>query len=205
VEDRRFARHRGLDPEGIGRALLVNLRAGEVRQGGSTLTQQLVKSYFLDSRRTFGRKFTEAAMALLLEWHYDKEEILTAYINEVYMGQDGPRAIHGFGLASAFYFGKPLLELDAAETATLVAIVRGPSYYNPWRHPQRVRDRRDLVLQILAEQGVVEPRLQKKPLRGRSACAAVPWPGPASSRLFSAWCDGSSGETIATRTSIPQD
>jgi penicillin-binding protein 1B len=156
VEDRRFARHRGLDPEGIGRALLVNLRAGEVRQGGSTLTQQLVKSYFLDSRRTWGRKFTEAAMAMLLEWRYEKEEILTAYINEVYMGQDGPRAIHGFGLASAFYFGKPLLELDAMETATLVTIVRGPSYYNPWRHPVRVRERRDLVLQILAEQGVIE-------------------------------------------------
>jgi penicillin-binding protein 1B len=156
VEDRRFARHRGLDPGGIGRAFLVNLRAGEVRQGGSTLTQQLVKSYFLDSRRTWGRKFTEAAMALLLEWHYDKEDILTAYINEVYMGQEGPRAIHGFGLASAFYFGKPLLELDAAETATLVAIVRGPSYYNPWRNPQRVRERRDLVLQILADQGGID-------------------------------------------------
>ncbi|MFU8897243.1 MAG: penicillin-binding protein 1B, partial [Gammaproteobacteria bacterium] len=157
VEDRRFARHHGLDPEGIGRALLVNLRAGEVRQGGSTLTQQLVKSYFLDSRRTWGRKFTEAAMALLLEWRYDKQDILTAYINEVYMGQDGPRAVHGFGLASAYYFGKPLLELDAAETATLVAIVRGPSYYNPWRQPQRVLERRNLVLQILAEQGVLSP------------------------------------------------
>lgn len=156
VEDRRFARHHGIDPEGIGRALLVNLRAGEVRQGGSTLTQQLVKSYFLDSRRTLGRKLTEAAMALLLEWHYDKQEILTAYINEVYMGQDGPRAVHGFGLASAFYFGKPLLELDLAETATLVAIVRGPSWYNPWRQAKRVRDRRDLVLAILAEQGVVD-------------------------------------------------
>jgi penicillin-binding protein 1B len=183
VEDRRFARHRGLDPEGIGRALLVNVRAGEVRQGGSTLTQQLVKSYFLDSRRTFGRKFTEAAMALLLEWDYDKEEILTAYINEVYMGQDGPRAIHGFGLASAFYFDKPLLELDAAETATLVAIVRGPSYYNPWRHPQRVRDRRDLVLQILAEQGVVEPSTAEKaaarPLGLRGGAMAGPGFQPA--------------------------
>jgi penicillin-binding protein 1B len=154
VEDRRFKRHRGVDPEGIGRALLVNLRAGEVRQGGSTITQQLVKSYFLDSRRTWGRKVTEALMALLLELRYDKDEILTAYVNEVFMGQDGPRAIHGFGLASAFYFGKPLAELDLAETATLVTIVRGPSFYNPWRHPQRVRERRNLVLEILVEQGV---------------------------------------------------
>jgi penicillin-binding protein 1B len=155
VEDRRFARHRGIDPEGIGRAFMVNLRAGEVRQGGSTLTQQLVKSYFLDSRRTWGRKITEAAMAILLEWRYEKDDILTAYINEVFMGQDGQRAIHGFGLASAFYFGKPLPELDEVEIATLVAIVRGPSFYNPWRHPQRVRERRDLVLEILAEQEVI--------------------------------------------------
>lgn len=156
VEDRRFATHRGIDPEGIGRALLVNLRAGELRQGGSTLTQQLVRSYFLHTRRTWDRKLTEAAMALLLEWRYEKEDILTAYINEVFMGQDGPRAVHGFGLASAFYFGKPLPELDATEVATLVAIVRGPSFYNPWRQPQRVRERRDLVLQILGEQGVIE-------------------------------------------------
>lgn len=179
VEDRRFARHRGLDPEGIGRAFLVNLRAGEVRQGGSTLTQQLVKSYFLDSRRTLGRKLTEAAMAILLEWRYDKEEILTAYINEVFMGQDGPRAVHGFGLASAFYFGKPLLELDATETATLVAIVRGPSYYNPWRHPQRVRERRNLVLQILAEQGVLEPAQAEAAAAGELGLrgAAVSGPG----------------------------
>jgi penicillin-binding protein 1B len=155
VEDRRFRSHFGVDPEGIGRALMVNLRAGAVRQGGSTLTQQLVKSYFLDSRRTLGRKITEAFMAILLERHYDKEDILTAYVNEVFMGQDGTRAIHGFGLAAAFYFGNPLTELDTAEVATLVAIVRGPSYYNPWRHPERVRERRDLVLELLAEQGVI--------------------------------------------------
>ncbi|MGD9388198.1 MAG: transglycosylase domain-containing protein, partial [Gammaproteobacteria bacterium] len=156
VEDRRFRDHLGIDPAGIGRALLVNLRAGEVRQGGSTLTQQLVKSYFLDSRRTLGRKITEAFMAILLERHFDKADILTAYVNEVYMGQDGPRAIHGFGLASAFYFGKPLAELDTAEIATLVAVVRGPSFYHPWRHPERVRERRDLVLTLLAEQEVID-------------------------------------------------
>jgi penicillin-binding protein 1B len=178
VEDRRFARHHGIDPEGIGRALLVNLRAGEVRQGGSTLTQQLVKSYFLDSRRTWGRKLTEAPMALLLEWHYDKEEILTAYINEVYMGQDGPRAIHGFGLASAFYFGKPLLELDLAEMATLVAIVRGPSYYNPWRNPARVRERRDLVLGILAEQGVVDAAAAEAAAQGDLGLRGTASAGP---------------------------
>jgi penicillin-binding protein 1B len=196
VEDRRFARHRGIDPEGIGRALMVNLRAGEVRQGGSTLTQQLVKSYFLDSRRTWGRKITEAAMAILLEWRYEKDDILTAYINEVFMGQDGQRAIHGFGLASAFYFGKPLPELDEVETATLVAIVRGPSFYNPWRHPQRVRERRDLVLEILAEQEVItaEAAAEGAIARTRAARqrrlrtrlpAGLPRPGaaPAAARL----------------------
>ncbi len=183
VEDRRFESHRGLDPEGIGRALLVNLRAGEVRQGGSTLTQQLVKSYFLDSRRTWRRKFTEAAMALLLEQRYGKDEILTAYVNEVYMGQDGRRAIHGFGLASAFYFGKPLAELDAAEIATLVTIVRGPSYYNPWRNPERVRERRDLVLKILAEQGALDAEragaAAGRPLGLRGAASAGPAYQPA--------------------------
>jgi penicillin-binding protein 1B len=155
VEDRRFRTHIGVDPEAIGRALVANIRAGGIRQGGSTLTQQLVKSYFLDSRQTLGRKATEAVMAVLLELHYEKDDILNTYVNEVYLGQDGPRAVHGFGLGSLWYFGKPLGELDATELATLVAIVRGPSYYNPWRQPERVRDRRDLVLRILGEQGVM--------------------------------------------------
>jgi len=155
VEDRRFYTHYGIDPEGIARAVLVNLKSGEVKQGGSTLTQQLVKSYFLDNRQTLGRKVTEAAMALLLELHYTKDDLLNAYVNEVYMGQDGPRAIHGFGLAAAYYFGKRLDELDTVEIATLVAIVRGPSWYRPWQSPERVRQRRDLVLALLGKQGVL--------------------------------------------------
>ena len=183
VEDRRFRSHLGIDPEGIGRAFLVNVRAGEVRQGGSTLTQQLVKSYFLDSRRTLRRKVTEAVMAVLLERRYDKTDILTAYVNEVFMGQDGPRAVHGFGLASAFYFGKPLTELDTAEIATLVAIVRGPSYYNPWRQPERVKERRDLVLSLLAEQGVVHAAqaeaAARRPLGLRGSGSAGPGYQPA--------------------------
>lgn len=155
VEDRRFYAHHGVDPEAIARAVVVNLKSGEVKQGGSTLTQQLVKSYFLDNRQTLGRKLTEAAMALLLELHYDKDDLLNAYVNEVYMGQDGPRAIHGFGLAAAYYFGKRLGELDTVEIATLVAIVRGPSWYRPWQSPERVRERRNLVLGLLGEQGVL--------------------------------------------------
>ena len=156
VEDRKFDRHHGIDFAAIARALLANLKAGEIRQGGSTLTQQLVKSYFLDNRRTLWRKMREGVMALILELRFEKEEILTAYINEVYLGQDGRRAIHGFGLASQFYFAKPLAELDLHEIALLVALARGPSYYDPRAHPARARERRDLVLRLMAEFSVID-------------------------------------------------
>ncbi|MGE0582236.1 MAG: penicillin-binding protein 1B [Steroidobacteraceae bacterium] len=155
VEDRKFATHHGVDLEAIARAMWVNLRAGRVEQGGSTLTQQLVKSYFLDGRRTLGRKLEEAMMALALEARYDKRDLMTAYINEIYLGQQGDRAIHGFGLASQFWFGKPLDEIDLPELALLVAIVRGPPYYDPRRHPARALERRNLVLRILAQQQIV--------------------------------------------------
>jgi penicillin-binding protein 1B len=168
VEDRRFDDHHGVNPLAILRALFVNVRAGQVEQGGSTLTQQLVKSYFLDSRRTLGRKAEEAVMAVILESRFEKADIMNAYINEIYLGQDGKRAIHGFGLASQFYFGKPLRELGLPEVALMVAIVRGPSYYDPRRHPERALERRNLVLRILAEQEVIteEQSLSaaKKPL-----------------------------------------
>ena len=127
VEDRNFDSHHGIDPRGVLRMLWVNARAGQLEQGGSTLTQQLVKNYFLDSRRTVGRKLREAIMAVLLELHFSKTDIMTAYINEIQLGQDGDRAIRGFGLGSQFYFGKPLVELDLAQVATLVAVARGPS------------------------------------------------------------------------------
>ncbi len=156
IEDRKFDTHHGIDPLGMLRAAWVNVRAGQIEQGGSTLTQQLVRSYFLSSRQTFSRKLREAAMAMALDAHFTKADLMNAYINEIFLGQDGDRAIHGFGLASQFYFGKPLAELDLAEVALLVAIVRGPSYYDPRRHPERARARRDLVLKVLAEQHVVK-------------------------------------------------
>jgi penicillin-binding protein 1B len=156
VEDRKFDTHNGVDFGAIARAAWVNLRAGQIEQGGSTLTQQLVKSYFLDNRRTLGRKLEEAMMAFLLEVHFQKQDLMNAYINEIYLGQDGNRAVHGFGLASQFYFGKPLAELQLHEVALLVAIVRGPSYYDPRRHPERVRARRDLVLKLMAQYKVVD-------------------------------------------------
>jgi len=156
VEDRNFDSHHGVDPAGIARAVWVNVRAGQIEQGGSTLTQQLVKSYFLDSRRTAGRKLREAAMALALEAHFSKADLMNAYINEIFLGQDGDRAIHGFGLASRFYFGKPLSELDLSEIALLVSIVRGPSYYDPRRHADRARIRRDLVLKLMADRNIIK-------------------------------------------------
>lgn len=162
VEDREFDTHHGVNISAIIRAAWVNVRAGQIEQGGSTLTQQLVKSYFLDNRRTLGRKIEEAFMAMLLEIHFEKQDLLNAYINEIYLGQDGRRAIHGFGLASQFYFGKPLAELQLHEVALLVAVVRGPSYYDPRRHPKRVKARRDLVLKLMADYQVVDATAAKQ-------------------------------------------
>ena len=156
VEDRRFDEHHGVDPLGILRALWADLRAGHVIQGGSTLTQQLVKNYFLSDEQTIGRKATEAVMALRLEAHVSKEEILVAYLNEVYLGQDGERAVHGFGLGSQFYFAKPLDEIDVGELALLVGLVKGPSYYDPRKHPDRARARRNLVLQELLDARLID-------------------------------------------------
>ena len=155
VEDRKFDSHHGVDPIAMLRAAWVNLRARQIEQGGSTLTQQLVRSYFLSTRQTLSRKLREAIMAMALDAHFTKADLMNAYINEIFLGQDGDRAIHGFGLASQFYFGQPLSELDLPEIALLVAVVRGPSYYDPRRHPERARARRDLVLKILADQRVV--------------------------------------------------
>lgn len=156
VEDRRFLEHHGISFKGIARAAWANLRAGDVVQGGSTITQQLVKNFYLSNRQTLTRKAKEALMAVLLDAHYGKEAILEAYINEVYLGQDGSRAIHGFGLASYFYFQKPLQELDSHEIALLIALVKGPSYYDPRRYPERAEGRRNLVLEIFHDAGFID-------------------------------------------------
>ncbi len=156
VEDRNYLHHFGVDPLAIGRALVANIRATRVVQGGSTLTQQLVKNFFLTSERTFWRKFNEVLMALILEWRYSKDEILEAYANEIYLGQAGGRAVHGFALASRFYFNRPLQELDLSRTALLIALVRGPSAYDPRQHPERALQRRNLVLDLMQEQAVID-------------------------------------------------
>ncbi|MCG6941715.1 MAG: penicillin-binding protein 1B [Thiohalocapsa sp.] len=155
VEDRKFYQHHGVDPKGILRAVYENARAGHTVQGASTLTQQLVKNFYLSQERTLKRKLNEAYMAVLLDWRYDKDEILTAYANEVYLGQDGDRAIHGFGLASRFYFDRDLDELDIPQTAMLIGILKGPSEFNPRRNPERVIERRNLVIDLMAHHRII--------------------------------------------------
>ena len=156
VEDANFDHHPGFDLRGIARAIWVDIRAGELKQGGSTLTQQLVKSYYLSNRRTLDRKLRELAMAIILDARFTKEDLLNAYVNEIYLGQDGNRAVHGFGLGSQFYFNKPLTELKPFEVATLIAIIRGPSYYNPNRHPERVLQRRNRILAKMFEAELID-------------------------------------------------
>ncbi|WP_411270433.1 penicillin-binding protein 1B [Alteromonas sp. CYL-A6] len=152
VEDRDFYDHHGVAPLSIIRALMANIAAGRTVQGGSTLTQQLVKNMFLSRERSLVRKAKEALMAIIIDARYSKSEILQAYLNEVFLGQNGDMAVHGFGLASYFYFDRPANELNTPEIATLVAMIKGPSYYNPRRYPERVKERRDLVLRLLFEE-----------------------------------------------------
>jgi len=154
VEDRRFYRHHGIDPRGLARALVMTV-SGKSVQGGSTLTQQLIKNFYLTADRTLRRKLTEMIMALLLEMHYSKDEILETYINEVYLGQDGNRAIHGFGLAASFFFDKPLPHLSSGESALLVGMLKGPAYYSPRSHPKRALERRNLVLAQMVDAGFI--------------------------------------------------
>ncbi|MCF6226616.1 MAG: penicillin-binding protein 1B [Xanthomonadales bacterium] len=156
VEDRRFNQHHGVDPKAIARALWVDIREGRIEQGGSTLTQQLVKNLFLDSSQTIIRKLNEAIMAVLMELHFSKSEILEAYINQVYLGQSGAYAIHGFARASRFYFDQPLQQLNTEQVALLIGMVKGASWYNPRRNPKRALKRRDLVLQVFADTGLID-------------------------------------------------
>ena len=153
IEDRRFEEHNGVDLRRILGALLANLRAGGIREGGSTLTQQLVKNFFLTPERTIRRKLTEAVMALLVEARYSKPQILEAYLNEIYMGRRGSTAIHGVGEASRFFFGKRVPDLSVEESALLAAVIQSPNAMSPHRHPERAKKRRDLVLDQMAAQG----------------------------------------------------
>ncbi len=155
VEDRDFYRHWGFSISGIARAAFSNLRSGQVVAGGSTITQQLVKNYYLSPERTLVRKLTEVVMAVLLELHFSKDQILESYINEIYLGQEGPRSIHGFALAARHYFDTPVDQLGLHQQALLVGMIKGPSLYNPSRNPERAKKRRAVVLAVMVEQGII--------------------------------------------------
>lgn len=155
VEDQRFFQHNGLDFRRIGAAFAANLKAGRVVQGGSTLTQQLVKNLFLSPRRSIIRKIREALMASVLEGRHDKEEILQAYLNQVYLAQDRGVAIHGVGRAAEFFFGKDITSLELPESALLVALIRAPSAYSPFRNPETALARRNLVLRLLRDRDAI--------------------------------------------------
>jgi penicillin-binding protein 1B len=155
VEDRSFYSHAGFDVRGLARA--ARSVFSDRVQGGSTITQQLVKNFFLTPERTLQRKGTELVMAVLLELHYAKEEILETYLNEIYFGQDRDRAIHGIGLASQHYFGKEVQHLTVAESALLVGMIRGPAHYDPYRSPQRALERRNFVLREARDQKAITP------------------------------------------------
>jgi penicillin-binding protein 1B len=155
VEDRRFFNHSGIDWRGIGRALWADINEGEIVQGGSTITQQIIKNSFLSSDRTFDRKFREAAMALILESRLSKEEIFKLYCNEVYLGQSGTFAIHGFGEAAQVYFDKNLSDLTLSETAFLAGLIHAPNRYSFQRDLPRSIERRNLVLDAMVETGAI--------------------------------------------------
>jgi penicillin-binding protein 1B len=151
AEDHRFFEHRGVDLRAVARAVWVNLRRGGLAQGGSTLTQQLVKNLVLTPKRTWGRKVREAALALALERRYSKDEILSAYLNGIYLGQHGGFAVYGVGAASRSFFGKDIERLTLGEAATLAGIIRAPNTYSPVQHPERARERRNVVLRQMRD------------------------------------------------------
>jgi len=151
IEDERFYEHNGVDTRAIARALTANTKAGEVRQGGSTITQQLVKLLFTEGERTLSRKVREALMAYQLEAKTDKDRVLEAYLNTVYFGHGA----YGVESGARTYFGKSAASIDLAESALLAGVIRSPARYSPFEHPEEAKKRRDLVLTVMREQGYI--------------------------------------------------
>jgi penicillin-binding protein 1B len=158
IEDQRFYQHGGLDIKRIAGATVANVKAMRLVQGGSTISQQLAKNLYLSPRRTPLRKLREAALAVALESRYSKDGILEAYLNEVYLAQDGGVAIHGVGRAAEYFFGKDVTQLDIPEAALIAGIIRGPSLYSPFRNPKQAKKRRDLVLDLMLERELISER-----------------------------------------------
>ncbi|HVG23562.1 MAG TPA: PBP1A family penicillin-binding protein [Thermoanaerobaculia bacterium] len=184
TEDVRFWHHPGVDPLGIFRAVFRNLKAGGVAEGASTLTQQLVKNYYLTSERTYKRKIIEAFMAVVLDARYSKREILESYLNDIYLGRNRSISILGVGEASRFYFGKPVSEITIAEAAVLAGMIRSPNNNSPFNNPETSMTRRNTVLGLMlkhkkiTQQQYEEARsakLPKKPFRQKSGLTSIPY------------------------------
>ena len=189
VEDRDFAHHYGIDLSGMARALFVNVRSGEAKQGASTLTQQLARSGLLGIGReqTLTRKFNEILYALLIEARYDKATILEAYLNQVYLGQRGAQAIHGVAAGSEFWFARDLRDLSTEQVALLIAIIRGPSFYDPRRNPERAKQRRDFVLGQMLETELINQAEYQRALK--APLGVTTSPGSIAANRFPAYVD----------------
>jgi penicillin-binding protein 1B len=184
TEDSRFWHHPGVDPIGIFRAFFRNVRAGGVAEGGSTLTQQLVKNYYLTPERSMRRKVTEAFMAVILDAKYSKQEILEAYLNDIYLGRNRSISIVGVGEAGRFYFGKPASEINVAESALLAGMIKSPNNYSPFNRPDLAMQRRSTVLGLMlrarkiddaAYRKAMTAPLPRKPFRQRSGLSSMPY------------------------------
>jgi penicillin-binding protein 1B len=184
TEDIRFWHHPGVDPIGLFRALFRNIRAGGVAEGGSTLTQQLVKNYYLTNERTYKRKVTEGFMAIVIDAKYSKKEILEAYLNDIYLGRNRSISILGVGEAARFYFGKPVSELSLAESALLAGMIRSPNNYSPFVRPDLAMQRRTTVLGLMLSQKKITrdeydkamtTKLPPRPFRQRSGLSSIPY------------------------------
>jgi penicillin-binding protein 1B len=184
AEDSRFWHHPGVDPLGIVRAIFRNVKSKGVSEGGSTLTQQLVKNYFLTSERTYKRKVMEAFMAVILDARYSKKEILEAYLNDIYLGRNRSISILGVGEASRFYFGKPISEITIAEAAMLAGMIPSPNNISPFNNPEQAMRKRNQVLDRMLELKKItreqydtarSSKLPRKPFRRRSGLASMPF------------------------------
>src|SRR5439155_10316513 len=184
TEDVRFWHHPGVDPIGMMRALLRNLRARGVTEGASTLTQQLVKNYYLTPERTLKRKVVEAFMAIILAAKYSKKEILEAYLNDIYLGRNRSISIVGVGEAAHYYFGKPVSEISVAEAALLAGMIKSPNNYSPFVRPDLAQQRRNLVLKLMLDNRKIDQQtyekalatpLPKKPFRQKSGLSSIPF------------------------------
>jgi penicillin-binding protein 1B len=189
VEDRDFNHHIGIDFSGLARAVIVNLRSGEKRQGASTLTQQLARSGLLGigQEQTFSRKFKEIIYALLIDARYEKSTILEAYFNQVYLGQHGSQAIRGVAAGAEFWFGRDLQDLSTEQVALLIGIVRGPSYYDPRSHADRALERRNFVLDKMLETGLIDQREHDR--ASKAPLGVTPNPTTLAPNRFPAYVD----------------